>query len=367
MKRCPLWLALDRVTVVASVAVVGASLSAVAQTAPAVPPKKTPVPVVQPAKVPAKPAAPATVLKPPVPAAVPKPAVPVATTKPAAPLTPAAQVTAVPQSAAVNTAAKPAAATPPSVPTAAATPTATTSPAAQAPANALTSLPQTLQSGASSVPSAASALSSGSSAGGDPRSPVAGQGVGTFLWPGGWTLIAYGCFRSGTRLFCDFDTTNQNNFQVNGTGSFWMGGGGVNLVDDGGKITYRHNAFFVGADGSQFDSAYIGQQPVAFIIEYDDVDARYTAISLVLGRDRMQSIPITLIDPAQPAGKMPARTSLVASAGGTAPAGSTATPQAAAAGANGVDKATSTVNNINDQKKKAQTFWKALQDATQKH
>ena len=81
------------------------------------------------------------------------------------------------------------------------------------------------------------------------------------------------------------------------------------MVDDGGKITRRHNAFFVGSDGSQFTTAYISPQPVRFIIEYDDVDQRYTSISLILGRERIQAIPITLIDPSQPAGRIPARAS----------------------------------------------------------
>ena len=151
---------------------------------------------------------------------------------------------------------------------------------------------------------------------GDSRAPVAAQGVGSFLWPGGWTLTAYGCFRTGTRLFCDFDTTNQNNLQAET--SIWSGGGGVDLVDDGGKITRRHNAFFVGSDGSQFTTAYISPQPVRFIIEYDDVDQRYTSISLILGRERIQAIPITLTDPSQPAGRIPARA--FASAPGMQPA-----------------------------------------------
>jgi hypothetical protein len=157
---------------------------------------------------------------------------------------------------------------------------------------------------------------SNAAAPGDSRAPVAAQGVGSFLWPGGWTLTAYGCFRTGTRLFCDFDTTNQNNLQADT--SIWSGGGGVDLVDDGGKITRRHNAFFVGSDGSQFTTAYISPQPERFVIEYDDVDQRYTSISLILGRERIQAIPITLIDASQPAGRIPARA--FASAPGTQPA-----------------------------------------------
>jgi hypothetical protein len=193
------------------------------------------------------------------------------------------------------------------------------------------------------------------------RAPVAAQGVGTFLWPGGWMITAYGCFRTGTRLFCDFDTINQNNLQANN--SIW---GAINLVDDGGKITQRHNSFFVGNDGSQFTTAYISSQPVRFIIEYDDVDQRYTSVSLVLGGNRIQGVPIALIDPSQPAGTIPARAfpSVPATcAPSTGPAPQTATPAA-----NGsLDKATNTVNNVNTQKKKAGDFWKSLQSTVQPH
>lgn len=200
------------------------------------------------------------------------------------------------------------------------------------------------------------------------RLPVSAQGVGTFLWPGGWTLIAYGCMRTGTRLFCDFDTTNQNNVQA--ATSIWSGGGGVNLVDDGGKITPRHNAFFIGSDGTQFSTAYISPQPVRFIIEYDDVDQRYTSVSLVLGGNRIQGVPITTMDPSQPAGTIPARSA----SGSPAPAAVSATSaqQAATPGATGtLDNATQAINNannnVNTQKKKAQDFWKSLQSTVQSH
>lgn len=168
--------------------------------------------------------------------------------------------------------------------------------------------------------------------------------MGSFLWPGGWTLTAYGCFRTDTRLFCDFDTTNTNNIPVNT--SIWSGAGGVNVVDDGGKITTRHNAFFVGTDGSQFQTAYVSQQPVRFIIEYDDVDPRYTSVSLVLTTNRIKSVPVFAIDPNQPSGVFPSR---------TAPgANGTAAAQNGAAPANGdsIDKAQQTVDAAKAKKKK---------------
>lgn len=152
-----------------------------------------------------------------------------------------------------------------------------------------------------STPAAGQTSTNGVAAG-DPRAPVGGLGVGSFVYAG-WTLAAYGCFRTGTRLFCDFDTSYTSNLQA--ATNIW---GPVNLVDDGGKITLRHNAFFVGDDGSQFQVAYLtANKPARFIIEYDDVNARYTTISLVCGRDQIQAVPITIMDQNTPAGTMPAR------------------------------------------------------------
>ena len=207
---------------------------------------------------------------------------------------------------------------------------------------------------ASTVPvsnAAGAARSYGSSSSGDGRAPVGGLGVGSFLWPGGWTLIAYGCFRTDTRLFCDFDTTNTNNLAVNA--SIWSGAGGVNVVDDGGKITTRHNAFFVGTDGSQFQTAYVSPQAVRFIIEYDDVDPRYTTVSLVLTTNRIQSVPVFAIDPSQPAGVFPARSASGAQNKTVAATTATATTATAPA-ANGdtLDKAQQTVDKGKATKKK---------------
>ena len=219
------------------------------------------------------------------------------------------------------------------------------------------------QTAPAAVAPLASAPASAMTSGGDPRTPVGGLGVGSFVWPGGWTLTSYGCFRTDTRLFCDFDTTNQGNVQVQ-SHILWAGAGGVNLVDDGGKITTRHNAFFVGQDGSQFATAYVSPQPVRFIIEYDDVDPRFTTVSLILARERIQRVPVIPIDPNQPAGRMPPRAVASATTAGTQPAGQQ-TAQPGTTGA--LDKAAGTVNSVNDQKKKAQSLWKSLQGAVQSH
>jgi hypothetical protein len=320
--------------VLASIAVAGflvASSLTLAQTTPAVPvPKKL------------APAKPATAVKPATAKAVPVAAKQLAATAPAAPSSGQSSIGSASgaATATTNQGLQPASLVSPLTSQTSSSPAGTVS-------NALAST--------SSTPTGSTATGSTT---GDPRAPVAGQGIGTILWPGGWTLTAYGCFRSGTRLFCDFDTTNQNNLTANTT--IWSGAGGVNLVDDGGKITQRHNAFFVGQDGSQFQTAYVSPQPVRFIIEYDDVDARYTSVSLVLVRERIQGVPITPIDPSQPAGTMPARVAASAPASGTQGAQS-------AAGGDALGKATNAVNNVSDQKKKAQGLWQSVQSAVQPH
>lgn len=61
---------------------------------------------------------------------------------------------------------------------------------------------------------------------------------------------------------------------------------------------------------------------------------------------------------------MPAHTAVTASAA----VPGAVNPQAAQPGGTGaLDKATGTVNTVNEQKKKAQSLWKSLQGAVQSH
>ncbi len=195
----------------------------------------------------------------------------------------------------------------------------------------------------------------------DPRAPVVGQGVGTFV-AAGWTVTAYGCYRTGSRLFCDFDVAYQRNASV--ASNIWYT---VALVDDGGKITPRHDAYFVGNDGSHFSTAYVSPTAIRFVMEYDDVDPRYSSISLVNGGSRIQNVPIVMEDPAQPEGIIPARGALNSQAAGTQVAGTqAATPDQTAAG-NPIDNATQAMNKANDQKKKAQDLWNSVKSAARPH
>jgi len=335
-------------------------MPATGQTVPAKPAAKVPPPAPTKAAAVAKPKA--AVAKP---VTVAKPAAAVAKPVP----TPATKTT----TAAV---AKPATATTTTVAngtTAATTVPASKTTAIKTPTSASTTIPSTIQSKTAAVSSAlgqAATTTSGQgisnvlpSAGGsgtplpnDPRAPVVGQGVGTFV-AAGWTVTAYGCYRTGSRLFCDFDVAYQRNAPV--ASNIWYT---VALVDDGGKITPRHDAYFVGNDGSHFPTAYVSPTPIRFVMEYDDVDPRYSSISLVNGGSRIQNVPIVMEDPAQPEGIIPARGAMSSPTTGT---------QSAAAGQSGagnpIDNATQAMNKANDQKKKAQDLWNSVKSAARPH
>jgi hypothetical protein len=198
------------------------------------------------------------------------------------------------------------------------------------------------------------------------RSAVIVQGYHDFK-AGDFTLTSFGCFRSNlnNRVLCDFDVSRQTAGQLGA--NIW---GQIAVVDDGGKVTYRHDAFFLFDDGSQAPSAYLSPKPVRMIIEFDDINPRFANVSLVNGQDRAPGIPITMVDASQGGMAIPAR-------GGAAPAGQPAQgqQQQAAAGtpapgtpttaANATDKASQAVNNANDKKAKALSLWQQLKAATQ--
>jgi hypothetical protein len=286
--------------------------------------------------------------------------------KPVAATTPVAAKSA---TAATPVAAKPVAATATAAPVKSATgPTTATGQMAVQPASSQAAIPATSTAASQNIVPASSTAGSVSSvptAASGQRGAVGLQGTGSFLW-GDWTAIAYGCFRSGTRVLCDFDTLKQNPQQANAN-QLW---GGLNLVDDGGRVSGRHEAFFMGDDGSQFQTGYISQTPVRLLMEYDDVSANITHATLVLANQRVQNVPITNADPSQPVGTIPAR------GAGQAPAaaaeGAPAAPASGAPAANPVDKAQNGVNNaqnqinnVNTQKQKAKSMWDQLKGSVQ--
>jgi hypothetical protein len=202
----------------------------------------------------------------------------------------------------------------------------------------------------------AGASQAGTSQAGGSRAPVAVQGLGTFLY-GDMTLTVYGCYRSGTRVLCDFDYTKQNSQQLNAPWPFQA----VTIVDDGGMVTGIHNAFFMGTDGTQFQTAFVSTTPVRMLMEYDNVNQNYSSVALVYGTNRIQGVPITQADPSQPAGTIPGRGAAATQTSGAA----TAAPGTAGSP---IDGATNAVNNasntVNTTKQKSKSLWDSLKSAT---
>jgi hypothetical protein len=126
-----------------------------------------------------------------------------------------------------------------------------------------------------------------SSGSGTSRTALTTQGLGTFQGAG-FTLTAYGCYRSGTRVLCDFDLVRARGGPV-GLRPFYN----VTLVDDGGKINRRHSAYYMGTDGTQMENAYVSSTPVRYIMEFDDIAAQVNSGSLVEGRNQIPNVPIT--------------------------------------------------------------------------
>jgi hypothetical protein len=81
-----------------------------------------------------------------------------------------------------------------------------------------------------------------------------------------YLMVVYGCYRTGTRVLCDFDLMKLNAAQV-GVGPF----AAIALVDDGGQITRRHDAYYMGTDGRRMQAAYVSTAPVRYAMEFDNV------------------------------------------------------------------------------------------------
>jgi hypothetical protein len=225
---------------------------------------------------------------------------------------------------------------------------------------------------ASSGPPSVSTSSTGASV------PAYASGLGTLTgWGGYWTgvtLTVYPCFRADNqRVFCDFDVSSPNN------GTIGAGAYGVSVVDDGGKITGAHSAFFVAGDGSQMPNAYVSPgRPVRLVVEYDNISQN--SISLVQGGNRIQNVPVTPANPNLPRGTIPARGGAAAQQGQASTAGvanalaqgqaavqsaSNTVDQVQATALGAVDKANQTIASVNDKKKKAKSIWEQIQSTVQ--
>jgi hypothetical protein len=187
-------------------------------------------------------------------------------------------------------------------------------------------------------------------------------GTGSFLW-GDWTLVAYGCYRTGTRtrVLCDFDASKQNGVQAN-VNQMWQG---LNLVDGSGRVVQRHSAFFLGDDGSQFETGSVSTTPIRMFIEVrrrlTQRGQRHSCARTEPGAGASQSRPI---DPNAPPGSVPARAAAQdpAQAQAAAPAAAGGAMDKAQQGMNGVNNQ---ISSVNDKKQKAKGLWDQLRGTMQ--
>ncbi len=192
-------------------------------------------------------------------------------------------------------------------------------------------------------------------------------GLGTFR-AGDTTVTAFNCLRSGTRVFCDFDETKQQSTQLPAGYNY----NAVKLVVGSGRVVASHAAHYVDQDGSTFDMAELSSNaPVRLILEYDDVPAQYAVAALAYGSDRIQSVPITPMAEAQPAGVMPSRQQPAAASSAqtaqadntTAAAAGARDPSAKADGA--TEKASQGIDKVNNTKSNLKSLWKKAGTLTQ--
>jgi hypothetical protein len=119
------------------------------------------------------------------------------------------------------------------------------------------------------------------------RGILPNQGQGDFRQED-YTLTAYSCYRSGSRLLCDFDVSKAAAAEAT-TNAF----SNVAIVDDGGKITHRSDAYFMGSDGARLPSAYLSGTPVRYIMEFND-PTQSASVSLICGDERIQNVPVNV-------------------------------------------------------------------------
>jgi hypothetical protein len=86
-------------------------------------------------------------------------------------------------------------------------------------------------------------------------------------------------------VLCDFDLMKLNAAQV-GVGPF----AAMALVDDGGQITRRHDAYYMGTDGRRMQAAYVSTAPVRYVMEFDNVGEQINSIALVHGSEQNQKM-----------------------------------------------------------------------------
>jgi hypothetical protein len=206
--------------------------------------------------------------------------------------------------------------------------------------------------------SSATPTSPAADAGSSVPSPSIGSFKGSDV-----VLTAYGCFRTGAVVLCDFDVTKQNSAPFKAS-VLWSS---LGLRDDSGRVSKRHDVFFLADDGTRQPLTTLSTNPVRLIMEFTEVDAQLSSVSLVNGQEQISGVPIDMTDPGQPEGTVPDRSASVVAVTGApaaplvAPSNSQIQPSSSAktnvnpldAANHAIDKAGATVNKVNQGAAKA--------------
>jgi hypothetical protein len=55
----------------------------------------------------------------------------------------------------------------------------------------------------------------------------------------------------------------------------------------------RHDAYYMGTDGTGMQAAYVSTAPVRSIMEFDNVGEQFNSVALVSGSEQIKNVPIS--------------------------------------------------------------------------
>jgi hypothetical protein len=64
------------------------------------------------------------------------------------------------------------------------------------------------------------------------------------------------------------------------------------MVDDGGRLTRQHDAYYMGTDGTGMQAPYVSTAPVRYVMEFDNVGEQFNSVALVSGSEQIKNVSI---------------------------------------------------------------------------
>jgi hypothetical protein len=60
------------------------------------------------------------------------------------------------------------------------------------------------------------------------------------------------------------------------------------MVDDGGKLTRQHDAYYMATDATGMQPPYVSTAPVRYVMEFDNVGEQFNSVALVSGSEQIK-------------------------------------------------------------------------------